>query len=90
MTGCVNIVAMGLVQGVGFRYFVYRHAFRLGIKGYVRNLYTGDVEIEAEGEQEELEALIREVRTGPRSAQVTEMKLTWKEARGMYSGFDIR
>ena len=90
MMSAVNIVVMGLVQGVGFRYFAHRHALRLGVSGYVRNLYTGDVEIEAEGEQEKLEALIREVKTGPRSAQVTGVKLIWKEPQGRFSGFDIR
>jgi acylphosphatase len=90
MTRVVNIVVTGLVQGVGFRYFVHRHAVRLGVKGYVRNLMTGDVEIEAEAEEETLEALIREVKTGPRSAQVTGVKLLWRETQRRYFGFDIR
>ncbi|MYC83321.1 MAG: acylphosphatase, partial [Acidobacteria bacterium] len=34
----------GAVQGVGFRYFVHRHASRLGLVGFTRNLPHGEVE----------------------------------------------
>jgi acylphosphatase len=33
-----KIIVNGLVQGVGFRYFVIRHAQKLGLKGYTKNL----------------------------------------------------
>ena len=89
MKAAVHIIVIGLVQGVGFRYYVHRHASRFGIKGYVRNLYNGDVEIEAEGERDALESFIREVRIGPRAAYVTDMKITWKEARETFLGFNI-
>ena len=42
----VHIIVEGLVQGVGFRWFVQRKAESIGIKGWVRNLYDGKVEIE--------------------------------------------
>ena len=51
----------GVVQGVGFRPFVYALAKRLGVLGWVRNTSAG-VEIHAEGTQEVLEALARGVR----------------------------
>jgi len=89
MKAAANIVVIGLVQGVGFRYFVHRHACRLGLKGQVRNLYTGDVEIEAEGERDAVESLIQEVRVGPRSAYVTDVKVTWREPRDCFPGFYI-
>ncbi len=44
-----HIIVRGLVQGVGFRYFAYRHAVNLGLTGWVRNLYNDDVELEVEG-----------------------------------------
>ena len=93
MTNCkkvaANIIVIGLVQGVGFRYFVHDKASRFGIKGHVRNLYNGDVEIEAEGEREAVESLIREVRVGPRAAHVTDVKVIWREPRGCFLGFHI-
>ncbi len=86
----VHIIVQGLVQGVGFRYFVYRHAVRLGIKGWVRNLYNDDVELEVEGDRSLVEELIREVKVGPRSAQVRDMKIEWQDYAGRYQGFEIR
>jgi acylphosphatase len=85
-----NIIVTGLVQGVGFRYFVHRQASRLGVSGYVRNLYNGEVEIEAEGDKDVLEILIRELRIGPRAAHVTDVKVTWKEPRHAFPSFFVR
>ncbi|MBL8016512.1 MAG: acylphosphatase, partial [Ignavibacteria bacterium] len=45
----VKIVVSGRVQGVGFRYFIARYASELGLTGYAKNLFTGEVEIIAEG-----------------------------------------
>ncbi len=90
MKTAATIVVMGLVQGVGFRYFVHRHAVQLGIHGFVHNLYNGDVELEVEAEHEALESLIRQVRIGPRAARVTDVKVTWRDPQGSFSGFHIR
>ncbi len=86
----VHIVVKGLVQGVGFRYFVHREATKLGLRGFVRNLYNGDVEIEAEGDRSMLEELITAVKIGPRSARVADLKLEWKSPDHSYPRFDIR
>ena len=63
----------GLVQGVGFRYFTQRTALRLGVRGWVRNLPNGDVEIEAEASRMVLEQFRAELRCGPQSAEVREV-----------------
>lgn len=86
----VKLIVKGLVQGVGFRYFVYRHASRLGLRGYVRNLPNGDVEIVANGERGMIEELIKEVKVGPRAAHVRDVKVEWCEPDLQYQGFDIR
>ena len=44
-----HIVVSGRVQGIGFRYNVQKWAQSLGLKGWVRNLVDGSVEILAEG-----------------------------------------
>jgi acylphosphatase len=90
MIKTVHIIVSGLVQGVGFRYFVHRKATALGVKGCVRNLYNGDVEIEAEADQLILEHFIAEVKTGPRAAWVKDLRLAWREEQGKYNEFEIR
>ena len=61
----------GLVQGVGFRWYVARHARGLGLTGFARNLADGRVEVVAIGSDEaamaRLEALLR---VGPAHARV--------------------
>src|ERR1700681_1526956 len=61
----------GTVQGVGFRFFAERVAARLGVAGYVKNLFDGRVEVYAIGSAAQLDALRDELRRGPRMATVT-------------------
>jgi len=84
-----NIIVKGVVQGVGFRYFVYRIATRFGLKGYVKNLFNGNVEIDIEGDRSMIEEFIKEVKTGPRFAHVTDMLITWKEVDKHYKTIEI-
>ncbi len=90
METCVHIIVEGLVQGVGFRWFVARHAEGLGLKGYVENRYDGNVELEAEGDRSLLEELIRQVKIGPRSAHVTNLRLEWRSPTHTRDRFEIR
>lgn len=84
-----RIIVHGLVQGVGFRYFVFRKAAPLGLTGFVRNLVSGEVEIEAEGERALIEELIREVRIGPRSAHVKHLSVEWRTVHHQFKEFTI-
>lgn len=54
----------GQVQGVFFRKYVYDQAHELGIKGHVRNLQTGEVEVMAEGSPEEVKKIIEICKKG--------------------------
>ena len=60
----------GMVQGVGFRFFVEHTATGLGIGGYVRNLYDGRVEVYAIGGAQQLDSLRIALERGPRMASV--------------------
>lgn len=60
----------GRVQGVGFRWFVRKTAAELGLPGSVRNAADGSVEVVAEGTEEALAHLERELRQGPPAARV--------------------
>ena len=80
----------GLVQGVGFRYFATTRARAHELRGWVRNLYNGDVEVAAQGDEESLQSFLDELRTGPRSAQVRNVRVDWQEEDEMYDSFEIR
>jgi acylphosphatase len=60
----------GRVQGVGFRFFACEAAQRQSVSGYVQNLSDGRVEVYAIGAEAQLQALLGELRRGPRSAYV--------------------
>ena len=79
----------GLVQGVGFRYFVIRNAQQLGLKGYVKNLYDGSVLAVVEGERGLIDELFKKIKIGPRSAQVNNSKIEWGEFKNEFSNFEV-
>ena len=64
----------GRVQGVGFRWWAWRNASRLGLRGTVRNLPDGGVEVRVEGSPEAVERLEALLRRGPQSARVTSLE----------------
>jgi len=79
----------GRVQGVGYRYFTQRAALRLGVRGWVRNLQDGDVEVHAEASATVLQSFRAELERGPRFSEVREvMEQPLEPAR--FSSFHIR
>jgi acylphosphatase len=80
----------GRVQGVGYRYFAREAAERRGIRGYARNLRSGEVEVHAEAEEEALALFKQELQRGPRMADVTEIAESDLPVSGSYSSFLIR
>jgi len=85
-----EIIVNGLVQGVGFRYFVYREAKDLDLKGFVKNLYTGEVLTVAEGEKALIEELINKLKVGPMHAAVKNCYVDWQEPLKEFTTFEIR
>ncbi|HXU49825.1 MAG TPA: acylphosphatase [Candidatus Binatia bacterium] len=61
----------GMVQGVGYRYFVQRVAERLELTGYAKNLRDGRVEVYAIGKENDLGGLRAQLERGPESASVS-------------------
>jgi len=66
----LRFLVHGHVQGVGFRWWVWRQATRLGLRGLARNLRDGSVEVIAEGSESALADLERALAQGPPAAQV--------------------
>lgn len=86
----LHAIISGRVQGVGFRYFVQENAYHLNLKGWVRNLVDGTVEVEVEGNHTQLEKFIQILNKGPRSAIVEEVKTEWREYTGQFIDFRVR
>lgn len=86
----LHAIVEGTVQGVGFRMFVVRLATELGIYGWVRNTWDGNVEVVAEGEENKLNRLLAGLRVGPRAAFVTNVRIEWLPASGEFRDFRIR
>jgi acylphosphatase len=80
----------GRVQGVGFRYFVLETANKLGLVGWVRNRRDGSVEVLAEGNQEQMDALVRALKRGSRSSIVREVHTRIQPPTGEFSSFFVR
>lgn len=59
------IIFKGRVQGVGFRYEVSRLALSLNLKGYVKNLYTEDVECQIQGKEEDINSFLKDIFNTP-------------------------
>ena len=66
-----NVLISGRVQGVGFRYYAVSIAEKYDVKGFVRNIRDGRVEIVCQGEEEELQSFISEVKKGPAFSVIT-------------------
>lgn len=84
-----KFIISGHVQGVGFRYFVYRNAMELSLSGYAKNLYDGSVEVVAQGERVAILRLHDKLKTGPTRSNVTSCYIEWLDNAIEYSGFDI-
>ena len=85
----VRIVVGGIVQGVGFRNFVFHWAKKLGVNGFTRNLPTGEVESILEGEIESVNSLVQLIKHGPKIAEVTDSKVENEEYTGEFAGFKV-
>ncbi len=89
MASRVKIKVTGIVQGVGYRYYTYRIARVLSLKGYVKNQKDGSVEVLAEGDRDKLMELISELRIGPPNSRVDNLSIEWQESKNEFPDFKI-
>ena len=80
----------GRVQGVGYRLFVADSATREGLKGHVRNLADGSVEVAAEGDREAVTRFEAALWRGPSRAQVADIVIEESVPDGSRVRFAIR
>ena len=80
----------GRVQGVCFRFFTQEEARRLGLRGWVRNLKTGQVEAEIQGDDEKFIEMNRLLQRGPAMSEVSELIYDEIPLEEGEAGFHIR
>ncbi|SIO10361.1 acylphosphatase [Agromyces cerinus] len=83
-----HVIVHGYVQGVGFRYSAAIEARRLGVAGWARNRHDGTVEIEVEGAEASVGAMLDWLTTGPPDAVVERTDVSAREPTGE-SGFGV-
>jgi len=80
----------GKVQMVMFRDFIKRHARSMGLKGTVRNLDDGSIEVVAQGNESTLEKFIKHLHKGPFLAHVVRVDIEWREPMSDFDSFNIQ
>lgn len=71
-----SITVSGRVQGVGFRYFVQLTACRLNLTGWCKNLMDGNVQIEVQGVEKDINSFISIIKVGNNFSRADNMNLT--------------
>lgn len=84
-----HVYISGFVQGVGYRQFVKQNAKRLGINGWVCNTPDGRVEAMFQGDEKNVQELIKECKKGPFLSEVENVEVIWEEAPERIESFDI-
>ena len=85
----IHIYLSGIVQGVSFRHYTVVKAKELGLKGLVRNISDGRVEIASEGNSDSIDKMIAWCRKGPIGAYVENLDIQWEEFKNEFSSFQI-
>lgn len=79
----------GFVQGVGFRITTHSIASQMPIRGFVKNLPDGRVELVAEGARDVLETLLARIRS-EMNGNIRDARTSWGPATGEFGSFTIR
>lgn len=85
----LHVYVTGRVQGVYFRQNTVDEAERLGLTGWVKNLYDGRVEALFEGESELIDQMLEWCRQGPSMSRITNVEYYEKEYTGAFKDFTI-
>lgn len=84
-----HVLLSGRVQGVAYRYFAEKYAASLGVKGWVRNLGDGRVEVLVEGNRDRVDEFLAKLKEGPRLARIDGFDLRWEDYTGEFRDFRI-
>jgi len=84
-----HYIVKGRVQGVAFRYYTQRTAYQLGVTGTVKNLYNGDVEVYAQGDEGAVKQFEAFLNQGPISARIDRVVREEFESDFAFPDFEI-
>ena len=84
----LKIIISGTVQGVFFRKYIEEKANELKIRGFIRNLENGDLEVVAEGRDENVNELLGKCKQGPSQSDVKEVRKEELKHQGL-KGFKV-
>jgi len=85
----MQVFFSGTVQGVGFRFIAERLARRFPVKGFVRNLADGRVEVVAEGEETSLVEFLTAIRASGMKDYIRDVEAHWSTGQGCFNRFSI-
>ncbi|MBA2368421.1 MAG: acylphosphatase [Candidatus Protochlamydia sp.] len=85
----MHVIVKGNVQGIGFRALTRYRALDLGLKGQVRNLQDGTVEIYAQGSKKHLEELIERLKEETMPGQIEEASIEYFPIEQPHDDFRI-
>lgn len=87
---CAHILVSGRVQGVAFRYYARNIAIQLDVKGWIKNLPNGQVELVVEGSKNSVEEMVEWCKRGPRMAEVEDIEVDWLPYSGKFGQFQLK
>lgn len=84
-----HIFVTGMVHGVGYRSYARNNAKELELKGFVKNLRDGRVEIVAEGYDPQIKTFLQILRKGSWGAKVKDIEIEWEDPTNEYDDFTV-
>ena len=84
-----HVFYSGHVQGIGFRYTAEDIAESLGLKGWVKNLSDGRVEVVAEGEEGDIKEFLDKILKGPLGRYISDAEVSWEKPTKEFDSFEV-
>jgi acylphosphatase len=84
----LDITITGKVQGVGFRYAALDEALELKLTGFVKNIGKNQIQIEAEGEVDNLKLFLRFCHEGPKGCKIDKVDYASTEELKNFEAFN--
>jgi acylphosphatase len=84
-----KLLVTGKVQGVGYRAFAARVAAQRNLRGGVKNIDKGRVELEVEGPKGQILDLIEDLKIGPPASRVAAVEVEWSPPTGRFVNFSV-